>query len=279
MLLNPTGGVLGGDRLITNIVLEAGTHVCLTTPSATRIYRTEEKPAILETSIRLEEGATLEYFPDHVIPHTRSSLRQSLRVEMAHGSRAILFDSMASGRVAHGERWMFTEMDSLMEVLACGRPAYLNRTWIVPAKTRPDRLGIVEDFDYLSSIGLFAQGFTRWEEVAFHLNETLKSIPNIRGGATLLSGGGCVARFLAHSASDLTLANKRLWDADAGSWPDCPHSSIENIKENAGALSLDKQRYCRLPVHRKEQEGSGSERHEESETVFLEPRHLGKLTG
>src|SRR5450631_2803871 len=30
MLLNPTGGVLGGDRLITEIVQEAGTHVCLT---------------------------------------------------------------------------------------------------------------------------------------------------------------------------------------------------------------------------------------------------------
>src|ERR1700675_4171548 len=83
MLLNPTGGVLGGDRLITEIVQEAGTHVCLTTPSAARIYRTEEKPAILETVIHLEEGATLEYFPDHVIPHVCSALRQSLRIEMA----------------------------------------------------------------------------------------------------------------------------------------------------------------------------------------------------
>src|SRR6202521_5782889 len=85
MLLNPTGGVLGGDHLITDIVQEAETHVCLTTPSATRIYRTAEKPAILETVIRLDEGATLEYIPDHVIPHAGSALRQSLRVEMGRG--------------------------------------------------------------------------------------------------------------------------------------------------------------------------------------------------
>src|SRR6202051_3320392 len=111
MLLNPTGGVLGGDHLITEIVQEAETHVCLTTPSATRIYRTAEKPAILETLIHLEEGATLEYFPDHVIPHTGSALRQSLRIDMARGSRAIILDSMASGRVAHGERWSFSVMD------------------------------------------------------------------------------------------------------------------------------------------------------------------------
>ena len=213
MLLNPTGGVLGGDHLVTDIVQEAGTHVCLTTPSATRIYRTAEKPAILETVIHLGEGATLEYFPDHVIPHAGSALRQSLRIEMARGSRAIILDSMASGRVAHGERWSFTEMDSRTEVFACGRPAYINRTRIVPAEKRPDRIGWMEEFDYMSCMGLFADGFTRWKEVSAALNEELKSVPNVRGGATLLSRGGCVVRFLARSASDMTLANKKLWDA------------------------------------------------------------------
>jgi urease accessory protein len=216
MLLNPTGGVLGGDHLLTDIVQEAGTHVCLTTPSATRIYRTAEKPAILETVIQLGEGATLEYLPDHVIPHAGSALRQSLRIEMGCGSRAILLDSMASGRVAHGERWSFTEIDSRTEVSACGRPAYLNRTRIVPTTKRPDRLGWMEEFDYASCMGLFADGFTRWPQVAAAMNEELKSVPNVRGGATLVSRGGCVARFLAPSASDMTLANKKLWDVARG---------------------------------------------------------------
>jgi urease accessory protein len=213
MLLNPTGGVLGGDHLITDIVQEADTHVCLTTPSATRIYRTEEKPAVLETMIHLGEGATLEYFPDHVIPHAGSALRQSLRIGMERGSRAIILDSMASGRVAHGERWCFTEMDSRTEVHACGKPVYINRAKIVPSVKRPDQLGIMEEFDYLSCLGLFADGFPRWNEVSAALNEELKSMPHVRGGATLVSRGGCVARFLARSASGMTLANKQLWDA------------------------------------------------------------------
>lgn len=213
MLLNPTGGVLGGDHLVTEIVQGPGTHVCLTTPSATRIYRTAEKPAILETVIHLDERATLEYFPDHVIPHAASALRQSLRIEMAHGSRAIILDSMASGRVAHGEHWNFTEMNSRTEVYACGRPAYINWMKIVPAAKQPDRLGWMEEFDYLSCMGLFADGFTGWKEVSDALNEKLKSAPNVRGGASMLSRGGCVVRFLARSASDMTLANKKMWDA------------------------------------------------------------------
>jgi urease accessory protein len=212
MLLNPTGGVLGGDHLITKIEQEAETHVCLTTPSATRIYRTLEKPAILETVIRVGEGAALEYFPDHVIPHEGSALHQSLRVEMATGSRAIVFDSMASGRVAHGERWKFREIDSRMEVFSSGRPTYINRAKIFPALQRPDRAGWMEEFDYLGSVGFFADQFSGWKEFCVALNEELNTLPNVKGAASLLSHKACTVRFLARSASDMTLANKRLWD-------------------------------------------------------------------
>jgi urease accessory protein len=212
MLLNPTGGVLGGDCLTTEIVQEAGTHVCLTTPSATRIYRTAEKPAILQTVIRLGEESTLEYFPDHVIPHRGSALRQSLRVELARGSRAIIFDSMASGRIAHGERWCFTEMDSRIGVYARARPAYINRTRIVPNEMTPGQFGSMRDFDYLCCLGIFADGFTRWNGVCAAANEELQHTPEIHGGATELSQGGCVVRFLARSAFDMTRANQKLWD-------------------------------------------------------------------
>ena len=212
MLLNPTGGVLGGDRLVTDIIQEAGTHVCLTTPSATRIYRTSERPAILETTIRLGEGATLEYFPDHVIPHVHSALRQSLHLEMAAGSRAIVLDSMAAGRVAHGERWAFTEMDSRTEVRLCGKSSFINRTRIVPALENPCRIGMMEEFDYMACMGLFADGFTDWRHVSAALLAELDGASQVHGGVSLLSRGGCVVRFLARSASDMICMNKKLGD-------------------------------------------------------------------
>jgi urease accessory protein len=213
MLLNPTGGVLGGDHLAAEIIQQAGTRVCLTTPSATRIYRTSGRPAILETTIRLGEGATLEYLPDHVIPHVGSALRQSLRLEMGAGSRAIVLDSMASGRVAHGERWSFSEMDSRMEIFSCGRPVFLNRTRIIPGMGNPRALGLMEDFDYMTCLGLFADGVENWVPVAGALNAELDLAPQVRGGASLLLRGGCVVRFLARSASDMTAMSRKLWEA------------------------------------------------------------------
>jgi urease accessory protein len=213
MLLNPTGGVLGGDRLATEIVLEAGTHAILTTPSATRVYRTAEKPAILNTVIQVGEGSTLEYLPDHVIPHGGSLLHQSLRIEMEPGSRAIVLDAMASGRVAHGERWSFRELDSQTSVRLRGKPIYINRARITPRKNRPDQLGIMKEFDYMASLGIFADGFSRWEDLITRIKDCLVEEPNVYSGASLLSRGGCAIRFLARSAPEMTNLNKKLWDA------------------------------------------------------------------
>lgn len=212
MLLNPTGGVLGGDHLVTEIALGKETHVCLTTPSATRIYRTAEKHAVLETVIQLGEGATLEYLPDHLIPHAGSALRQSLRVGMARGSRAILLDSFAAGRVARGERWNFSVIDSRTEVTMCGKPAFLNRTKITPAAQRPERLGLMEEFSYMACLSLFADESVDWPRIAAALSAELESATEVKGGVSQLSRGGCVVRYLANSASDLTRTNRKLWD-------------------------------------------------------------------
>jgi urease accessory protein len=213
MLLNPTGGVLGGDRLITEIILEGRTHACLTTPSATRIYRTASEPAILDTVIHVGEGSTLEYFPDHIIPHAGSSVRQSLRLEMEQGSCAILLDAMAAGRIAHGERWNFLEIDSKMAVHRRGEPIYINRTKITPSILRPDKLGFMEEFDYFVAMSIFADGFKDWENIATALNAKLDSAPQIHGGTSIFSHHGCAVRFLARSASDMSSMNKLLWDA------------------------------------------------------------------
>ena len=213
MLLNPTGGVLGGDRLVTEIIQEADTHVCLTTPSATRVYRTLQRPAVLETLIKLREGATLEYLPDHVIPHIGSALRQSLRLEMGRGSRAIVLDCLASGRVAHGERWSFTEIDSRTEIYMCGKPAFINRTMIEPARQQRRQVDCMGTFDYIICMAVFAEGFENWPRVAATMNAELETMPQVRGGVSLLSRGGCVIRYLARTASEMTRMNKKLWDA------------------------------------------------------------------
>jgi urease accessory protein len=211
MLLNPTGGLVGGDRLLARIVQEQGTRVCLTTPSATRVYRTAAHPAVHETRIEVGVGASLEYIPDHVIPHAGSQLQQSLRVEMARESRAIIWEALAAGRLARGEHWGFTALESHTEILLGGRPLFINRTRIKPQQWRPERLGLMEGFSYMASLAVLADGFSGWQRVFASIEAQLRSMPQVLGGVSLLAGSGCLVRLLAHSASDLTFAQVRLW--------------------------------------------------------------------
>lgn len=210
-LLNPTGGVLGGDRLETEIVLEENAHVCLTTPSATRVYRSDGAPAIQRTAIRVGRGATLEYFPEHLIPHAGAALHQSLRVEIEAGGRVLLWDAMAAGRIARGERWSFREIVSDIEVFLCGRPAWLSRTAIDPAVFDPRRLGVMESYAYSGSLAIFSGNFGQWPQLAKALDGELASFSQAHHGVGTMSAGGCLARMLTGSAVDLTAMGAASW--------------------------------------------------------------------
>jgi urease accessory protein len=228
LLLNPTGGVLGGDRLLSKIALDAATHACLSTPSATRVYRALSAASVQETWIDVGAGATLEYFPDHVIPHAESRFKQRLSVEMGPGSRAILFDAFAAGRIAHGESWAFHEFDSETRAYCAGKPFYLSRTKIEPVPRAsvsdapqssgaqallPTNLGIAEGYGYVASLVILADGFENWPRVFDTMQATLATMPQIRAGASLLGTGGCVVRYLTKSAGDLSVATSALWAA------------------------------------------------------------------
>lgn len=211
MLLNPTGGLVGGDSLTTRIVQGPWTQVCLTTPSATRVYRSASQPAVATVTIRLGEGAWLEYMPDQVIPHAGSILRQSLRLEMAPRSRAIVWEAFAAGRLACGERWTFRQLDSRTEMVLGDRPGFISRTLIRPLEQHPRRLGVMAGFDYAASLVLMADAFEDWVEVTAALSKELSGLPELWGGVSSLGCSGCVVKFLTRSASALLQVQMKLW--------------------------------------------------------------------
>lgn len=214
MLLNPTGGLLAGDRLESDLDLGEGSHVYFTTPSATRVYRSTGPTTVQHTRVRVAAGATLEWVPDHVIPHPGSRLAQSLLVELAPRARALVWDAFATGRIARDEAWSFDTFENVIEVRQGGTPSYLDRVRL-RGDHRLDGIGGADGRGYVGTFGVFADTGD-WESLSADLSAALLGIPGATGGASAIGTGGCVARVLAASAPALTEACSALWTAARG---------------------------------------------------------------
>lgn len=213
LLLNPTGGVLGGDRLETEIWLGPGSRVCLSTPSATRVYRSRERAAAQRVSITLGADAALEWLPDHLIPSPGARLRQVTEIAMAPGATLLYLDAWATGRRARGEAWGFDLLDTSLLVRDETGPLLRERA-VLGGGARPDGLGGTEGFGYVATfVALRAgdQGLP-WADVAGALRSGLDTIaPGCRTGVTTLGRGGVLARLLCPSAPALSTCVEAIW--------------------------------------------------------------------
>src|ERR1043165_2373765 len=111
-LVNPSGGLVGGDHVSVEGKLHAGAPVFMTRSSATRVYRSLSEPAVHEVRVSVGPDARLEWMPEITIPFAGSRFRQSIHVDLAPGATVVLWDALASGRVAMQERWAFNTVEN-----------------------------------------------------------------------------------------------------------------------------------------------------------------------
>lgn len=104
-VVNPTAGILSGDRLESAVIVEEGAAVLLTTPSASRVFRMRAGEARSTQVFRVERGGWLEVLPEPLVPHRGSVFHQRTVLDVEAGGAALYADLLFPGRVAHGEVW------------------------------------------------------------------------------------------------------------------------------------------------------------------------------
>ena len=208
-ILNPTGGLVGGDRLAIDVTVGAAAHACLTTPSATKVYRTAGEPALQDVTLRLEAGAICEWIPDHTIPFAGSALRQRITVDVGDGACLILVDAFAAGRVGRGEAWAFRLLDSAI-VLRDAKGWLLRDRFVLEAASSldPRGLGAAEHRPYFASLVVVT------DDVEAFRRAVAARFP--AGGEVAVAAGslprrGALVRCLAPSAPALLDAVAALW--------------------------------------------------------------------
>ncbi|MES2999932.1 MAG: urease accessory protein UreD [Pseudomonadota bacterium] len=97
VLVHPPGGLVGGDTLDIAIRARAGSHGLVTTPGASRFYRSDGETALQRTRIVIDEGARLEWLPLEAICYSGCIAHNHVSLQLADGAEAIGWDVTALG--------------------------------------------------------------------------------------------------------------------------------------------------------------------------------------
>jgi urease accessory protein len=105
ILLHPPGGIAGGDRLEIAIDVETGAHALLTTPGATKWYRSSATEASQSVGISIGRNAVCEWMPQENIFFNAARAQNALSVDLQEGAVFCGWDVICLGRTASGERF------------------------------------------------------------------------------------------------------------------------------------------------------------------------------
>ena len=213
LLVNPSGGLVGGDHLSIDMNLGPEAQVLISAPSANRVYQTEGLVSEQHVNITVGPGAVLEWFPEHTIPFAGSRFRQTLRATLAPGATLLLWDALASGRIARGERWAFTDLENEIRITTASGSSLLERYVLHPA-TDLGVVGLAEEWNYVASFYVVndAMGPEVWSGLEATIATILETRPgDVLGGVSTPPVPGLAIKLLTRTAPDLTSMLDALW--------------------------------------------------------------------
>ena len=97
VLVHPPGGLVGGDTLDMRVTVGTGAHGLVTTPGATRFYRSEAGLATQQVHARVDDGARLEWLPLEALAYSGCDALNLARFELAPSAELMTWDITALG--------------------------------------------------------------------------------------------------------------------------------------------------------------------------------------
>jgi urease accessory protein len=102
-IVHPPGGVVGGDDLSIDVEVDTHANALLTTPAASKFYRSEGKVARLAQRFRVHDHASLEWLPQETIYYRGARVRARTSVELSANSRFVGWEIGCLGLPARDE--------------------------------------------------------------------------------------------------------------------------------------------------------------------------------
>ncbi|TCK09290.1 urease accessory protein UreD [Marinobacterium mangrovicola] len=111
-LLHPPGGVVGSDTLDIAVHVEPGAKALITTPGATKFYRSGGRLATQIQRLSVEKGGLLEWMPQENIFFPDAQARVETHIDLEPGASFIGWDIQCLGRPVIDEAFTEGRLDA-----------------------------------------------------------------------------------------------------------------------------------------------------------------------
>ncbi|GIX23156.1 MAG: urease accessory protein UreD [Caldimonas sp.] len=116
VLVHPPGGIVGGDQLHLTVDVASQAHALITTPGATRLYRSAGETAEQHLVARVAAQARLEWLPLETMAYNGTRAINHLRFELAPGAEMMGWDVLALGLPASEQSFVQGRFEQQIEL-------------------------------------------------------------------------------------------------------------------------------------------------------------------
>lgn len=209
LIIHPPAGIAGGDQLRLDFAIEAGARARVTTPGATKWYRSGGPPASQELRLRAADEAQLEWLPQEAIVFDGAQVRSQTDIDCTARARACGWELWMLGRRASGESFSQGLLRQQTRLRLEGRLLWSERVHL--AANDPLRTSAL-GWNAASVMGSFwALGLPNDESLLEHCRDIGEA--GVQLGITRFEHGLWLARALADSVERLRAALTRIWFA------------------------------------------------------------------
>ncbi|WP_223427282.1 urease accessory protein UreD [Tateyamaria pelophila] len=126
-ILHPPGGVAGGDSLGLRINVGAGASSVLTSPGATKFYRSPHRVSTQRIEITVDAGGACEFLPMENIVFNDARARTETEVTLKGDATFVGWDITSLGRPAAQEAFDMGSFEQRTTITRDGRPIWFER--------------------------------------------------------------------------------------------------------------------------------------------------------